>query len=691
VRLIAQFILFAFASSSTYAAEASARARQTPTLEAIEVKVPKPPQPARSKSVPAWEFDALSVASLQASLPGVSILARQNEVQDAPMIVRGFGARAAFGTRGVRMFVDGIPQSGADGQGQLGALAPGSHARLRWLVGPAANIYGFNAAAVLHADWRNSNKLANHTELASELSGSANERSAYAAQAALLRQNPSGAWRAQATQIQQVRAREFSQSTRQQLQFNLVEVNDLGQWNAHALWLNQPEAQDAGTLSLQELRENSRRADALARAVDAGKSVQQWQSGGAWQSLDRAARASLFLGQRDVTQVLAIAPARQRNRPAVVADTDLQRTFFGADWAWRWLDSELAHGELWLEHQVQLDQRLGYENFVGPAGQEQLGVRGLLKRDESSRTELSGLALSGRMQLGAHWWGDFGWRWNRQKSAISILTINARDALRFNGPTGFGAVSVSPEWSFWRDQLSFSVGRGAETPTLTETLNRPDAELALNPLRAASNHQFELRYRASNASVASEFALYHIRSKDELVIVENQAGRAVFDNAQSTARKGVEAQARWRMSRSSSMRYLGLWQNARYRKDVPVAPGSVELRLRRDALLPALPAQQHQVQWQSRIRNWRMQLGWQFRGALVIDDRSQSRIDSEHSWSAALNRRWRHGSFQTTLGIRIDDLFDQQRIAGININDANARYFDPAEGRRASVNWRLQW
>ena len=664
---------------------------QTPALAAIEVQAQKPPQPARPKPVPAWKFDRFNVDALQASLPGVSILARQNEVQDAPIIVRGFGARAAFGTRGVRLLVDGIPQSGADGQGQLGALAPGSHANLRWLVGPAATVYGFNAAAVLQADTWDSDQPMHEAKRRRQLQASGTERGAYKVQFEAGQQSTQQALRVQLVQIEQQRARDYARSTRQQLQLNARGQTAVGDWRAHTLWLKQPEAQDAGALDLAELRSNPRNADALARAVGAGKSVTQWQSGLAWQSPERSQRASAYVGHRDVTQVFALAPARQRNRPGASADVDLQRQFFGGDWAWRWLDQDRVHSELWLEHQVQLDRRFGYENFTGAAGQEQLGVRGLLKRQEASRTELSGLALVGRAQLAQYWWSDWGWRWNRQSTSLNFLSNGIRDTVRFRAPTGFIAVSVTPSWSEWRDSLTLSAGRGAETPTVTELTNRSDGLLALNPLLASRNDQLELRYRASVKHFSGDVALFAIRSRDELVIVENQAGRAVFDNVQSTRRKGIETQLRWRFQPGQSLHYLGLWQDARYGQDVPLFPGSSEFRLRRDARLPALPTQQHQLQWRQRWGDWRIQFAWQFRGVLVVDDRSQNAIDSEQSWSIAVNRQWRHGRLRSALGLRVDDLFDQQRIAGISINDANARYFDPAEGRSVSVNWRLQW
>ncbi|MCV4615099.1 Plug domain-containing protein, partial [Escherichia coli] len=52
------------------------------------------------------------------SVPGLQIQNRQNYAQDLQLSVRGFGARSTFGVRGIRMYVDGIPATMPDGQGQ---------------------------------------------------------------------------------------------------------------------------------------------------------------------------------------------------------------------------------------------------------------------------------------------------------------------------------------------------------------------------------------------------------------------------------------------------------------------------------------------------------------------------------------------------------------------------------------------
>ena len=75
-------------------------------------------------------------------VPGLVIRNRQNYAQDLQISVRGYGARATFGVRGVRLFVDGIPASAPDGSGQAANFPLGSADRVEVVRGPMAALYG---------------------------------------------------------------------------------------------------------------------------------------------------------------------------------------------------------------------------------------------------------------------------------------------------------------------------------------------------------------------------------------------------------------------------------------------------------------------------------------------------------------------------------------------------------------------
>jgi len=96
--------------------------------------------------------DARPLVNISESLGGVAgLLARdrQNYAQDVQISVRGFGARSTFGIRGVRLYVDGIPATLPDGQGQISNVDLGSADSIEVLRGPFSALYGNSSGGVI--------------------------------------------------------------------------------------------------------------------------------------------------------------------------------------------------------------------------------------------------------------------------------------------------------------------------------------------------------------------------------------------------------------------------------------------------------------------------------------------------------------------------------------------------------------
>lgn len=82
-------------------------------------------------------------------VPGVLARNRQNAAQDEQISIRGFGARTTFGVRGVRMYVDGIPATMPDGQGQVSHFSLGAADRIEVMRGPFSALYGNSSGGVI--------------------------------------------------------------------------------------------------------------------------------------------------------------------------------------------------------------------------------------------------------------------------------------------------------------------------------------------------------------------------------------------------------------------------------------------------------------------------------------------------------------------------------------------------------------
>ena len=123
--------------------------------------------------------DARLQVNLSESLggvPGLQIQNRQNYAQDLQISMRGFGARSTFGVRGVRLYVDGIPATLPDGQGQTSNIDIGSADRVEVLRGPFSALYGNSSGGVVQVFTEDGRGAADARLLASPAAASARAR-----------------------------------------------------------------------------------------------------------------------------------------------------------------------------------------------------------------------------------------------------------------------------------------------------------------------------------------------------------------------------------------------------------------------------------------------------------------------------------------------------------------------------------
>ncbi|RME93839.1 MAG: hypothetical protein D6772_15475, partial [Bacteroidetes bacterium] len=129
-----------------------------PALEDVLVWAAKVEKPWLESTASTYLIDTRALGQLpQNSLqelllqsPSIFTLNAQNKAQDLRISIRGFGARAAFGVRGVKLIVDGIPETTADGQGQLDNLNLGIIQQIEVLNNGSAALYGNAAGGVIH-------------------------------------------------------------------------------------------------------------------------------------------------------------------------------------------------------------------------------------------------------------------------------------------------------------------------------------------------------------------------------------------------------------------------------------------------------------------------------------------------------------------------------------------------------------
>ncbi|WP_367270004.1 TonB-dependent receptor [uncultured Pseudacidovorax sp.] len=624
------------------------------------------------------------------AVPGLQIRDRQNFAQDLQLSIRGFGARSTFGVRGVRLYVDGIPATLPDGQGQTSNIDIASLERIDVLRGPFSALYGNSSGGVVQA-------FTAPGEAPASLSYSVAGGSNGTWRTGLVGSGKQGAvdWRLSASSYSTDGWRAHSAAQRDLA--NARVGIDLDQGGKLTLVFNRVtlDAQDPLGLTAQQFATAPRSAD-LATQYNTRKTVTQSQAGvvfeqplGAQQSL----RFMLYGGERGTTQYQAIPPSAQQNPRHAGGVIDLDRHYAGADLRWTGKFDlagrpfELVAG---LGYDSLREWRRGYENYVGGPAQPLLGVQGRLRRNERNEVFNVDPYAQATWRFAPDWSAEFGVRRSRVHFDSQDRYITAANGDDSGTATYSRTLPVaSLRWTPMRDlALYVSAGRGFETPTLNELSYRSDGVGGLNfGLRPSVSDNVELGAKARLAGGLLTAALFQTRTQDEIVTDTNVGGRSTFRNAGRTERKGVEVGWQHETEDHWRTQVAYTWLDARYQDAFCTpSPCSAANLVPAGRRLPGVASQSLYAAY-----GWMPPQGWragaELRAVAKVwaNDLNTARapgyaVAAIHAGYVLKLGRWDLNAFA-----RIDNLFDRRYAGSVIVNEGNARYFEPAPGRTWTV------
>ena len=630
----------------------------------------------------------VNISEALGSVPGLVVQNRNNYAQDLQISSRGFGARSAFGIRGIKLMADGIPLSNPDGQGQAATFDLDTLDHIEVLRGPFTNLYGSNSGGVIQLFSRDG---AGAPSVSANTAMSAWDTQRY--QAGAEGGNESGGFLLNQSQFSTDGYREHSNASIDKSFAKLTLTPDADTRLALIYTrLNQDDTKDPQGLTWDEYEENQNAASPNAELYDTRKTVDNSSlslnferefSAGTWQN-------TLYGGTRHVTQYLSIPKFVQSNPLSSGGVIDFDRNFQGA--STRWIQPfGLFIGELTvtsgLEYDASSDDRQGYENFVG----DMLGVKGALRRSEQDDvTSLSPFSQlvweKDRLQL------QGGLRYNHVEFQVDdkyITGSNGDDSgqVTYDGYTPNLGVSylLTPQLSIYS-----SWSRGFETPTLNELFySGPDGRFGFD-LDAATSEQYEVGLKTRlGRNTNLQLALFQIDTQDELVVLASVGGRTSYQNATETERQGIELSLDSRLTDSLTSRFALTDMSAIYSQDF-VSRGQT---VKSGRHIPNIPQRSlfGELTWQP-LNGFSTGLEALYRSNLYVEDSNTAKTAPSYAlvnWQARAEQQVKQLTFNQVL--RVDNLFDREYIGSIVVGDSNGRYYEPGPERAWYVGAGLEY
>jgi iron complex outermembrane receptor protein len=594
------------------------------------------------------------------NIPSLFSLNSNNFAQDLRISIRGFGSRAAFGIRGIKIIVDGIPETTPDGQGQIDNLPLGMIKKIEVIRGPSSSIFGNASGGVIYISTLDSitdGKFQFRSTLGSfgmksynamvELKGSKT--------AAIIYQNISSSdgFREYSKFKQRIFntkvEHRFSKKSKLNWQFNFT---------------NSPLAQDPGGVNIESVKKDRTLARQQNIDFKTYEKIDHLKTGLRYEqniSNDLTWKNYIFYSFRDFYGKLPF------ENGGII---DLERNYYGLGSSFNFkkeFKSLKYNWQVGVESASQKDQRDRYQNLLGTQG-------------SSNFSQLESFD-----NLGSYFLGNIQFKNTFIQSAVrydyqKIGANSVDDQIIYNVLNP----SIGLSYLFKKDnRLYISYSTSFEAPTLSELSSDPSGKTGLNTnLKPSRAKNYELGWKINGNSYIIETSFFYTNSTNEIIPYELEAypGRSFYRNSGESSRKGIEiyfnkSWKKWDLVTSySNAKYL--FDN--YIKESEDLSGND---------LPGIPRKQGTIELKYNTpKGFKIQFNLNHVGGFYAEDENNVKINSYTLFQTQISKTFKYywGNFSFSGGII--NFFDVDYFDNIRINAFGRRFYEAAAGRNFYTN-----
>ncbi|HBQ6668814.1 TPA: TonB-dependent receptor [Klebsiella pneumoniae] len=628
------------------------------------------------------------------AVPGLQVQNRQNYAQDLQLSIRGFGSRSTYGVRGLRIYVDGIPATMPDGQGQTSNIDIGSVDTIEVLRGPFSALYGNSSGGVINVTSQTGTQPPT-VEASSYYGSFGTWHYGMKATGAVGDGSHAGDvdYTVSTNRFTTHGYRDHSGARKNLANARLgVRINDVSKLT---LLLNSVDikANDAGGLTADEWRDNPRQSP-RGDQYNTRKNTRQTQAGLRYErqlSAQDDLSVMMYAGERETTQFQSIPRAPQLKPSHAGGVIDLTRHYQG-------IDTRLTHrGELLvpvtltagLDYENMSERRKGYENFVMVNGAPQYGEQGALRRNERNLMWNVDPYLQTQWQLTDKLSLDAGVRYSSvwfDSNDYYITPGNgdeSGDASYHKWlPAGSLKYALTDAWNVY-----LSAGRGFETPTINELSYRSDNQSGLNfGLKPSTNDTVEIGSKTRIGNGLFTAALFQTNTDNEIVVDSSSGGRTSYKNAGKTRRQGMELGLDQQFGESWRLKAAWTWLDATYRTNVCDDASCNGNRIPGIARNMGYASFGYQPE-----QGWYAGSDIRYMSDIMANDENTAKAPSWTVVGLTTGYKWSYGRMDMDLFGRIDNLFDREYVGSVIVNESNGRYYEPAPGRNYGIGLNLAW
>ena len=580
---------------------------------------------------------------------GLWITNSENQAQDNRMAIRGFGARSAFGIRGLKIILDGVPLTTPDGQSQVDNIPFQLIENVEIMKSLSSTRYGNASGGVVIINTFSNLADKYIVEAGYGSYGYKNIKGIYSTN------SEKSSTILNISQAESDGYRDHSSYLNKSLFFKHLRKFQNMNLKFNLLYFDSPYAFDPGGLNIESVEENRLQARDRNVLYNSQESIKQIQTGVVldWDTKLGEVNSNVYYSNRDFVGLLPFTNGGY---------VELNRDFAG------------------VEISIK-DKSQNFEWMVGTSIQDQKDDRKRFENNEGEKGAITLDQIESFRSYGAFALGSY----NKENYSIQSGVRFDLHEISLDDNVGIDQQYVeyskslkafSPNVGFIynlnkKDEVYINYGKSYETPSLSELSANPNGVGFNGDLNPMNSSGFDLGFRNKSQNLSYSITAFYIKTKDEIVRYELEGfeGMNFYRNLGTSKRIGTEIEVSYNLGNSGVLN--ASYTQAKYEFKNQEVSGD----------LPGIPKSNFALNWLYGYKDFDLKLDLKYVNSLYADNNNEVKVPSYLLSNIALKNKFNLKGFFLEVGLHVRNLLDEKYYDNIRTNAFGNRFYEPASLR----------